>query len=118
MKDLKTNELENQEMTNTEDSKTNELENQEMTNLEKDDLEKVTGGYVFYAPWHEDYKYEVIDDKTLGVMGRYKTQEDAKRAARHLRQGDEIIKSKRKLERMRKQRDEIGRDNINYGLYD
>lgn len=102
------------------DSKTNGLEEkQDMTALEQDDLENVTGGYIFYAPWHEDYKWEVIDDKTLGVWGRYQTEEDAKKAAEILGQSDEVIKSKRKLERMRKERDKNpgSRDNINRYLW-
>ncbi len=98
------------------DSKTNELEKQDITALEQDDLEDVAGGYIFYAPWHEDHRWEVIGDKDLGVRGRYKTKEDARRAARNLGQDDEVIRSKRKLERMRRQRDETPRDNLNRGL--
>lgn len=99
------------------DSKTNGLEEkQDMTALEQDDLENVTGGYIFRAPWHEDYKWEVINDKTLGVMGRYKTEEAAQRAAINLGQDNKVIKSKHQLERMRKERDKNpgSRDNINY----
>ena len=98
------------------DSKTNELEKQDITALEQDDLEDVAGGYVFHDSRLEDYGWEVIGDKDLGVRGRYKTKEDARRAARNLGQDDEVIRSKRKLERMRRQRDETPRDNLNRGL--
>ncbi len=116
MEDSKTNELENQEMTNTEDSKTNELEKQDVTTLEQDDLKDVSGGYVFYDSRLEDYGWEVINDKTLKVEGRYKNEKDAKRAAYILGQDCEVIKSRRKLERMRKKAKNAPRDNLNRGL--
>ena len=47
-------------------------------------MKDVIEGYVFYAPWNENYKWKVIDDKNLGVWERYKNEEDAKRAARNL----------------------------------
>lgn len=99
-----------------EDSKTNELEKQDMVALEQDDLENVTGGYIFYDSHLEDYNWQVINTRTLRVMGRYRTKEDAQKAARILGQDEEVIKSRRKLERMRKKAKDTPRDNLNRGL--
>ena len=100
-----------------EDSKTNELEKQDVVALKRDDLEDVAGGYVFHDSRLEDYGWEVINDKTLEVEGRYKNEKDAKQAAYILGQDGEVIKSRRKLEKMRKKAKDTPRDNLNRGLF-
>ena len=99
-----------------EDSKTSELKKQDMAALEQDDLENVTGGYVFHDSHLGDYNWEVINDETLRVMGRYKTKEEAQRGAINLGQDNEIIKSERKLKKMREKAKSTPRENFNRGL--
>ena len=50
--------------------------------LNDDELEKVSGGYVFTEGEDDDLPFEVINDARGNVLGRYSSLEEAKRAAR------------------------------------
>lgn len=68
-----------------------EVEEKDTDSLESKSLENVSGGYVYREPSHPDYKYEVINDITGNVEGRYKTRGEARRAASAMGFGSESI---------------------------
>lgn len=96
-----------------ENSKKHEPEKRNLNDLNPENLESVAGGYVYYASNHPDFKYEAIDDKTGNVLGRYRTKEDAKFAAKKFGNSDELISKYRTLERIREESRRGLRDNLN-----
>ena len=63
-----------------------------LNGLNDEDLEKVSGGYVYAAGEDDDLPYEVINDARGIVLGRYATLEEAKKAAREeFHMSDETI---------------------------
>lgn len=58
------------------------LENEKINN---DDLEDVSGGYIFHVGKEDtpdpEHRWEVIDDKTGKVLGRYSTRKQARAEA-------------------------------------
>lgn len=51
--------------------------------LDHESEEEVAGGYVYKCNNHPDYKYEVISNKTGGVVGRFTNYEEAVKAIDH-----------------------------------
>ena len=52
--------------------------------LNPEDLENVAGGYIFGQGLDRDYRWEIISDMDGRVVGRYKTKEQAMRAAKEM----------------------------------
>lgn len=96
-----------------ENSKKHEPEKRNLNDLNPEKLESVAGGYVYYASNHPDFKYEAIDDKTGNVLGRYKTFEEAKLAARRFGNTDEMIFRYSTLNKIREEGKKGLRDNLN-----
>ena len=93
--------------------KQTEVEKRDISALDPNDLESVAGGYVYHARHHADYKYELINDASGEVMGRYKTRYDAKLAAQQLGQDTESIHRYSKLKKIREEARRGTRRNIN-----
>lgn len=62
-------------------SKTPEMEKRDLTALNPEDIEKVSGGYVYNNTDHPDYTWEAISNRDGSVIGRYRTKEEAAIAA-------------------------------------
>lgn len=73
--------------------------------LNEDELDKVSGGYTFSAGRYAgdtSKSFEVIDDATGNVVGRYATEDEAIRMAKKKHQSQKSIKSWNELYRLRR----------------
>ena len=89
-----------------------EVEKRDISALDPNDLENVAGGYVYHARHHADYNYEVIDDRSGEVLGRYETRGAAKLAAQQLGQKTDSIHRYSKLKKIREEARRGERRNI------
>ncbi len=97
--------------------KQNEVEKRDISALDPNDLESVAGGYVYHARNHVDFNYEVIDDRSGAVLGRYETRDAAKSAAQQFGQKTESIHRSSTLKKIREEARRGERRNIGGSPY-
>lgn len=91
-------------------NKEKKLGKRNINKLNSEDLDEVSGGFVYRARMHPTDQWEVIDKDTGRVLDRYSTREEAKsRAQREWKQSPERL-SWDKLKKIRQGENGINLD--------